>query len=263
VGAADFFSAIRGVADFPENRKIGRVKTGAAVVGKSVSLVVFGVAEALAGVAGALAPALRVVAARIAAWAMIIDRGMGAARALATPVAEVGSVAGGVFPVASGVIVGAAAFFTFWNTGSALMARVARLAAGGTPAGFAARIAEVRGGMIEVGVAGVDAGETDVARNDKVDNVVVGSDEADGGAVGVATAGASAGGVATAAVVRLAHGGVGRINAGEASSCCIKSANVAEGSFGAGAAMIADALVPGAVAGRKPSDVLPEYAFMI
>ena len=52
------------IADFPENWKIGSVKTGAEDVSKSLSLVVSGVVFVFAA---AVVPALRVAEARIAA----------------------------------------------------------------------------------------------------------------------------------------------------------------------------------------------------
>ncbi len=189
----DFFSANEVVADLPENWKIGREKAGAAVFSRSVSLAV---SEAAVAVEFAAA-ALRVVEARIAACAMMTERGIGVAGDFARWPGDVLPSSGAASSAVGGAVGSVAG-------GIAMPARMARKAIG---SGGAANGAG--------GVAGLAPEEA--------------------GPVGV-----------------------------EVSSCfCRISANLAEGSFGAGATAVAEALGPGVVAGRKPSDVLPEYAFMV
>ncbi len=238
----DFFSAIEAVADFPANWKIGRVKAGASAVSRPLSVVVVSdvvAAFAVVGVPGALFP--RVAAARIAAWAMIIASGMGAVAAFDRVDEDVSSVSGGVSVVETEPVVVAAGFAT--GVVIALIPRVARNADGGT-----------------------FVGSWLVARSEAPSGVVSGV-----GTAGIVTVGAGVTGVVVSEVAatwvdRAAQAATpGLAGATFSCSCCKWSAKVAEGSSGAGATAVADEPVPvdDEVGGRKPSDVLPEYAFMV
>jgi hypothetical protein len=153
------------VADFPANWMIGRLNVGASAVSKSLSAVFSDVVAVFAGVPGLVAGLPRVAAARIAAWAMIIARGMGAVDAFDSVDGEVSSVSDAVSVGAAVVAVdgGTAVFAT--GVAIALIPRAAGKTAGGTFAasGFAVRIEAERGVVKGAGIAGrVTAGAAGV-----------------------------------------------------------------------------------------------------
>ncbi len=129
----------------------------------------------------------------------------------------------------SSVAGGVGTVFASGVAGATLIARVARNAPGGTASGAGVAVRSAVASGVEAGAAGVVAGRVFAGR-----------------------------------LAAWGHEGARLAVVVEESSCsCRKSVNLAEGSFGAGATAVADALFPDALAGRKPSDVLPEYAFMV